>query len=116
MSTAPHYEPDDTCAECGRFGAYEFDGTRLCLDCYEQRGSCCAEREMCETDVSAVVVPFPDASGDETHRVSANCCYEACPRCTYLRQLRDFQARHPQDWRTRLRGSQRAVAAAQLRG
>lgn len=36
------------CAECGRFGAFPFDGIALCGDCYEQRGSCCPERTPAE--------------------------------------------------------------------
>jgi hypothetical protein len=36
------------CAECGRFGAFPFDGVALCGDCYEQRGSCCPERAPVE--------------------------------------------------------------------
>jgi hypothetical protein len=31
------------CAACGRFGAHAFDGESLCADCYQERGSCCAE-------------------------------------------------------------------------
>ena len=31
------------CEACGQFGAYEFDGRRLCAECYEKCGSCCPE-------------------------------------------------------------------------
>jgi hypothetical protein len=31
------------CDQCGRFGAYPFDGRNLCGDCYESCGSCCPE-------------------------------------------------------------------------
>lgn len=33
-----------TCDECGRTGAWRFDGAVLCVDCYQARGACCAER------------------------------------------------------------------------
>jgi hypothetical protein len=32
-----------TCDECGRFGAMEFDGKKLCADCYGTACSCCPE-------------------------------------------------------------------------
>jgi hypothetical protein len=108
MSTAVPYAIEAACAECGRFGAYAFDGDTLCAECYQARGSCCAERASCGEATA------PSLAG-ETHRVSANCCYEACPRCSYVRRLREFQARHPDDWRARLRGSARAIHAAQQR-
>jgi protein-arginine kinase activator protein McsA len=31
------------CDVCGRFGAFEFEGTKLCAECYETRSSCCPE-------------------------------------------------------------------------
>lgn len=31
------------CEICGRFGAYDFNGRRLCAECYESQGSCCPE-------------------------------------------------------------------------
>lgn len=31
------------CDACGRYGAYDFCGTHLCLDCYGTRGACCPE-------------------------------------------------------------------------
>jgi hypothetical protein len=43
MNTGVPFNADATCAGCGRFGAYEFDGQRLCAECYEQHGSCCPE-------------------------------------------------------------------------
>lgn len=39
----PELNENVPCETCGRFGAYEFDGTRLCVDCCEKRGSCCPE-------------------------------------------------------------------------
>ena len=49
MSTPPRFEPDKACGECGQFGAYDFGDELLCMDCYQHRGSCCAERELAET-------------------------------------------------------------------
>lgn len=44
-STKPAFDPAATCEQCGAFGAYALDGATLCLSCYTERGSCCAERE-----------------------------------------------------------------------
>lgn len=33
------------CDQCGVFGAYAWEGATLCLSCYTERESCCAERE-----------------------------------------------------------------------
>ncbi len=38
-----HVEENDTCDCCGRFGAYGFGDRSLCLECYEEAGSCCPE-------------------------------------------------------------------------
>jgi hypothetical protein len=35
-----------TCTTCGRPGAYGFETEPLCLECYAERGACCAEREQ----------------------------------------------------------------------
>lgn len=43
MKTEPNFNAEAACESCGCFGAYEFDGHRLCGDCYETRGSCCPE-------------------------------------------------------------------------
>jgi hypothetical protein len=43
MSSELKFNPNAVCNGCGRFGAYEFDGERLCAECYEARGSCCLE-------------------------------------------------------------------------
>lgn len=53
------------CSACGRFGAYLFDGKALCSDCYQSRGSCCAECEM-ETDDSAEGTHPARQRGDRT--------------------------------------------------
>lgn len=64
---APTFEPDATCDTCGAFGAVAFDGIRLCVSCYAERGSCCTEFGAApETDVpgSAPSRPRPaDAGG-----------------------------------------------------
>jgi len=31
------------CSVCGRFGAFNFGGEFLCMDCYEAHESCCLE-------------------------------------------------------------------------
>jgi hypothetical protein len=41
--TGIRFDPNASCENCGCFGAYGFDGKVLCLDCYEQHGSCCHE-------------------------------------------------------------------------
>ena len=38
-------DPDKACDKCGAFGAYVWDGVNLCLQCYTEQGSCCAESE-----------------------------------------------------------------------
>src|SRR5204862_3824440 len=43
MSCEIRFDENTACERCGKFGAYEFDGARLCVDCYETRGSCCPE-------------------------------------------------------------------------
>jgi hypothetical protein len=35
--------PEAPCSECGALGAYEFEGAKLCVNCYAQKGSCCPE-------------------------------------------------------------------------
>ena len=124
MSSAVNYQTEQMCAGCGRFGAYEFDGEALCSDCYQARGSCCAERdcdapaESFETRANdpAALEKMPTA-GDSARRLPAtiavmggpyfklnpNCCYKACPGCSSLRRLREFQS--SADWRSRLVGS-----------
>jgi hypothetical protein len=39
------FDEEAACEQCGRFGAYQFDGKLLCAECYEQHGSCCPEFE-----------------------------------------------------------------------
>lgn len=45
MEQSEKQKPDENvvCDACGRYGAYDFCGTRLCLDCYGSRGACCPE-------------------------------------------------------------------------
>ena len=31
------------CDECGTLGAFTFQGVKLCLHCYSEKGSCCPE-------------------------------------------------------------------------
>jgi hypothetical protein len=35
--------PALVCDECGAAGAFEFGDTKLCLNCYAGKGSCCPE-------------------------------------------------------------------------
>ena len=130
------HEPEIICSECGRFGAYAFDGVELCVDCYQQRGSCCAERALCwddanvvgqiseyhesgESVVAPVAAPLDPARLNtvpgEVFKLNPNCCYKACPRCSSVRRLREFQAKFPQDWRARLRGPERLLEVARQR-
>lgn len=44
-NTEVKLNPNLRCESCGAAGAYEWDGAALCLQCYTERGSCCAERE-----------------------------------------------------------------------
>ena len=39
----PLEDANAACDECGSLGAFAFEGVRLCLRCYSERGSCCAE-------------------------------------------------------------------------
>jgi hypothetical protein len=58
-STPPEATPEvildaqRACDQCGRFGAFVFDGRHLCGDCYDSCGSCCPEfgrdREAADT-------------------------------------------------------------------
>jgi hypothetical protein len=45
-------DPELQCDECNTFGAFEFDGHTLCLDCYEGCGSCCPEFSPTKSDPS----------------------------------------------------------------
>lgn len=114
MNHAVPYETEQSCGECGQPGAYAFEGARLCVDCYHQRGSCCAERDD-RVNEQPASCSSPADRRDETLRLNSNCCYEACPWCSSVRRLREFQARHPTDWRARLIGSERLVRVARER-
>jgi hypothetical protein len=52
MSAEVQFEEKTACDVCGKFGAFAFDGRKLCTDCYESFGSCCPEfgREEQATD------------------------------------------------------------------
>jgi hypothetical protein len=43
MGDTLQFNENAVCDLCGRFGAYEVDGMRVCAECYESRGSCCLE-------------------------------------------------------------------------
>lgn len=128
--SAPAFEIDAVCAACGQYGAYGFDSEELCVSCYQERGSSCAGPECdlpepssaavvpsraCDAPDATAVAGAPPPRSEETHRVNPNCCYSACPRCSSMRRLREFQARHPVDWRSRLRGLPRLIRVAQAR-
>lgn len=100
-------QPELTCHACGKFGAYAFDGEALCADCYQARGSCCAGEFECEPPVT---VATPTTA--ERHRLNPNCCYQACAQCRSIQRLREFQAKYPQDWESRLIGSERLIIVA----
>ncbi len=102
LTTAPH------CDRCGQPDAHPFDRTWLCVDCYQQGASSCAGGSCDDDRETPAVSPAP-----ETFRVNPNCCYSACPRCSSLQRLREFQSRFPHDWPSRLRGLPRIVALAQ---
>lgn len=103
------------CDRCSKPDAHAFGNEWLCVDCYQQTASSCAG--SCDSDVSPEPVtpapPLPASAANETFRVNPNCCYSACPRCSSLRRLREFQSRFPHDWPQRLRGLPRIVALAQ---
>lgn len=42
---SPEIKSDEslTCDDCGRFGAMDLGGKKLCADCYGTSGSCCPE-------------------------------------------------------------------------
>ena len=42
-SCAPAVDANIACDECGAFGAFVFDGVKLCSQCYSEQGSCCHE-------------------------------------------------------------------------
>ncbi len=39
----PLADPNAVCDECGVFGAFAFESVKLCVNCYVEKGSCCAE-------------------------------------------------------------------------
>ena len=42
-SSAPVADPNAVCDECGAYGAFDFVDVKLCVQCYTEKGSCCAE-------------------------------------------------------------------------
>ena len=52
LSASIKFDEHAVCDQCGRFGAFVFDGRNLCGDCYESCGSCCPEfgRDTAATD------------------------------------------------------------------
>lgn len=103
------------CDRCSQPDAHPFDNEWLCVDCYQQTASSCAgscDRED-ESEIPITATSASDCAASDTLRVNPNCCYSACPRCSSLRRLRDFQARFPDDWPSRLRGLPRIVTLAQ---
>jgi hypothetical protein len=51
LNPAPVKRNEGECCDvCGSFGAFVFDGRKICERCYETLGSCCAE---CDTDDEA---------------------------------------------------------------
>src|SRR5690349_3584711 len=101
-----------SCEDCGAPGAFAFDGVGLCADCYSVRGSSCAGGGSDDPAAKAnATVPTQLEPG--RHRLNPNCCYQACAQCSSTRRLRDFRAKFPQDWASRLVGSDRLIAVAQ---
>ncbi len=43
MSRETQMDERVACDACGRFGAFTFGERHLCVDCYEECGSCCLE-------------------------------------------------------------------------
>jgi hypothetical protein len=43
MSAEVQFDEKAVCDRCGKFGAFQFDGQKLCAECYESQGSCCPE-------------------------------------------------------------------------
>lgn len=43
VCSPPVADANATCDECGAFGAFAFDGVKLCVRCYTEKGSCCPE-------------------------------------------------------------------------
>lgn len=43
MNCQVQFDENTVCDRCGRFGAFVFENTKLCAECYELRGACCPE-------------------------------------------------------------------------
>lgn len=60
MGNEVAFDDSAACERCGRFGAFKFDSSTLCGDCYETRGSCCPEfstDDLWERDATGDPVP-----------------------------------------------------------
>jgi hypothetical protein len=114
MNPGLQLEPALACTQCGKFGAYAFDGEQLCTDCIHERGSCCAEREDGPAKDTSPVTCVVARPAEDRHRLNPNCCYQICPQCTSIGRLREFKAKYPHDWESRLIGSDRIMRTAQL--
>ncbi|MEO6993462.1 MAG: hypothetical protein ABI273_07525 [Lacunisphaera sp.] len=114
MPSGLQLEPDLACTQCGKFGAYAFEGEPLCGDCLQERGSCCAEREECPVKITAPTTGVIARPPEDRHRLNPNCCYQICPQCKSIGRLREFKAKYPHDWESRLSGSERILRVAQL--
>jgi hypothetical protein len=64
MNRELQFDESAPCSNCGRFGAYLFDGRSLCGDCYEKCGSCCPEfgaDDLWRANEDAAVKPVKSA-------------------------------------------------------
>ena len=43
MSESLQLNQELMCDGCGQYGAFDFGDRHLCLNCYEESGSCCPE-------------------------------------------------------------------------
>jgi hemoglobin len=85
--TKPALDPTATCERCGAFGAYALDGATLCLACYTERGSCCAEREEGGTDSKRAVSRRSDIATPEDVRRLVDEFYGAIRRDELLNPI-----------------------------
>lgn len=62
MSCEIRFNENAACERCGKFGAYEFDGAKLCVDCYETKGACCPEFGRDDLWSAEEAPPAPEAN------------------------------------------------------
>jgi hypothetical protein len=43
VKTDVPFDANTACERCGRFGVFVFDGEKICAECYQTSGACCAE-------------------------------------------------------------------------